>query len=99
MRHRTLLLSLFAWLFVFTSAQTVAAVAPIRPDYAPGEVARLCQEAILEVNQHLDAIVAVPVASRTFDNTVLAFENDTANFDVKTGPLTFRRFRRFFGSS
>jgi thimet oligopeptidase len=61
----------------------------IRSDYAEGEVTQLCQAAIERAGQRLDAVVAVPAAARTIDNTLLAFETALADFSDETLPLTF----------
>lgn len=61
----------------------------IRSDYATGEVTKLCQAAIDDAKASFDQIAAVPAAQRTFDNTMLAFENANADFGDKTNGLTF----------
>jgi thimet oligopeptidase len=61
----------------------------IRSDYAPGEVTRLCDQAITEAQTRIDAVAQMPAAQRTTDNTLLAFETATADFGDQTNQLTF----------
>ncbi len=61
----------------------------IRSDYAHGEVTQLCDAAIAVTGEKLNAIAAIPADQRTTDNTLLAFENVTADFGDDTNPLTF----------
>ncbi len=69
----------------------VAPAAPklIRSDYKAGEVTQLCQAAIDTAKASFATLAAVPAAERTIDNTLLAFENTTANFSDSTSGLTF----------
>lgn len=87
MRYRAL--ASFALTLLFVSFQLAASTAPIRPNYAAGEIDKLCREAITEANTRLNTIAAIPLDSRTFDNALLAFENSLADFGAKTSPLTF----------
>lgn len=64
----------------------------IRSDYSPGELTRLCDEAIEMTVQQLDELVAASSsASRkgTEPSPLLSFERITADFGDKTLPLTF----------
>ena len=61
----------------------------LRSDYRKSEIADLCKESIAKARQRLDAIVAVPDSSKTVDNTLLAFENTSADLSDQTTPLTF----------
>ncbi len=61
----------------------------IRSTYQAGEVTRLCQAAIADTTAKLKVIAALPADKRTTDNTLLAFEEATADFGDKTNQLTF----------
>ena len=61
----------------------------IRSNYAAGEVTTACDAAIGEAKAAFDQIAAVPANDRTFDNTMLAYENANANFGDKASGLTF----------
>lgn len=92
MRDRISLLALLGWIFLFVSFQPAANTIPIRPIYDVGELSNLCQNAITEANQRLEAISSIPKNDRTLENTLLAFENSVADFDAKTGLLTFMNY-------
>ncbi len=62
---------------------------PIRSQYQLGEVAALCDKAILQTDQRLVAIAAIPVEQQKIDNTLLAFEEVMADFSDATTPLIF----------
>ena len=47
----------------------------LRFDYSPSELSALEQQAHADLEQNLNALVAVPAEQRTFDNTALALEN------------------------
>lgn len=61
----------------------------IRSDYATGEITQLCDAAIASATVKLDAIAHIAADRRTTDNTLLAFENTTADFSDETNSLTF----------
>lgn len=61
----------------------------IRSDYAQGEVTQLCDKAIADATTRLNAIAQIPADQRSTDNTLLAFENTTADFGDQTNQLTF----------
>src|SRR5438309_2102799 len=71
---------------------SLASEDPVRSDFAPGELTQLCQKAIDQAQAKLDAIAKQDPAGRTFDSTVLAFENATADLTDGTLPLSFMKY-------
>ncbi len=61
----------------------------IRSDYKKNEVTELCQAQIQKTKNQLDQIANISVDQKNTDNTLLAFENVTAEFSDVTTPLTF----------
>jgi thimet oligopeptidase len=61
----------------------------IRSTYKAGEVTELCNAAIADATAKLKVIAEIPADQRTTDNTLVAFENTTADFGDKTNQLTF----------
>ncbi len=61
----------------------------IRSDYKVGEIAALCETSIKKTRTTLNTIAAIPAADRNVDNTILAFENASAELTDETTPLTF----------
>ncbi len=60
---------------------------PIRSEYEPGEITRLCESAFASANASLDAIADTPPEMRTVDNTLIRFENTMGDLSDATGPL------------
>ncbi len=61
--------------------------APIRSDYAAGEITRLSVAAEASANASLDAIAAIPAGDRSIETTLLAFERTMADYGDATQPL------------
>ena len=61
----------------------------VRSEYRPGELGQLCDAAMAKTKERLDAVVAIPVAERNIDNTLLAEEAIFADFSNDMSPLTF----------
>ena len=61
----------------------------IRSNYSDGEVIALCQENIKKTKAHLSALARIPSDQITVENTLLQFENITADFNDAVTPLTF----------
>jgi thimet oligopeptidase len=59
----------------------------VQGQYSPGEITALCTAAQQETNASLNAIAAIPPDERTFDNTVLAFDQTIADYTDRTWPL------------
>lgn len=64
----------------------------IRSDFAEGELARICQQSIDQTQARMDAIGALTPAARTVDNTLIEFENATADLAEATQPLGFMKY-------
>lgn len=62
---------------------------PIRSQYAPGEITRVCDAAITSADESFLKIRAIPPEQRTPDNTLLAFEQALAEYNDRIMPLTF----------
>ena len=65
--------------------------APAVPQ-TPEELASRYDVAKSEANKAIDAIIAVPDESRTFDNTILAFDDMHARLDAEIGMLLFMAY-------
>lgn len=61
----------------------------VRSDFKKGELMQACQASMDKAKARLDAVAAIAPKDRTFDNTVLAFENINADMTDETTPLTF----------
>ena len=57
--------------------------------YAPGQVTELCDKAIAKAEKSLAEIANRTDKDRNLDNTLMAFENATADLSDETTPLTF----------
>lgn len=64
-------------------------ISVIRSDYEPGEVARLCAEALERASQSLSAIAGTDARARNLDNTLLALERANDELSDATAPLVF----------
>ena len=60
-------------------------------DFKKGEVTQLCDQFLAEAKTSLDQIAQIAAAQRTFDNSLLAFENTLADLDRYSGPLVFMK--------
>jgi thimet oligopeptidase len=65
-----------------------AETSPLQTHYAPGEITRLSKSAEETANASLNAIAEIPPDRRTFDNTVLAFDQVMADYADAVAPLT-----------
>ena len=65
--------------------------APAVPQ-TPEELSSRYDAAKSEANRAIDAIIAVPDESRTFDNTILAFDDMHARLDAQIGMLLFMAY-------
>ena len=61
----------------------------LRSDYKTGEITSLCKAAMDKATVRLNALAAISVEKRSFENTMLGFENITADLSDETTPLTF----------
>jgi thimet oligopeptidase len=61
----------------------------IRFDYKAGEIPKLCKAAIDRASNRFDAIAKLAPQSRTFENTVLAFDQISSDLSDESTPLTF----------
>ena len=77
---------------VTRTAEPIPEARLIRSDYAANEITKLCDAAIAKISQRLDAIAALKPEQRTLDNTLLAYENASADFSDETGNLTFMNY-------
>jgi thimet oligopeptidase len=57
--------------------------------YAPGQVTELCDKAIAKAERSLAEISNRVDKDRSIENTLMAFENATADLNDETSPLTF----------
>jgi thimet oligopeptidase len=64
----------------------------IRTSYQPGELTRLCTEAIEKTTQQLDELTRTPSQKRDIHTTLLAFEKVTSDFSDAVTPLTFMSY-------
>ena len=85
----TLRCTLFILVLLSTSSTLWAA--PAVPQ-TPEELASRYDAAKSEANLAIDAIVAVPDESRTFQNTILALDDMHARFDAEIGMLLFMAY-------
>lgn len=73
-----------------TAPTLPAGVKLIRSDFANAkELSDLCTQAMADAKAKLDAIALIAPAARTTDNTLLAFENTTADLSDASSPLSF----------
>jgi thimet oligopeptidase len=61
---------------------------PIQTHYSAGEITRLSEAAEKTANASLNAIVEIPPDRRTFETTVLAFDQVMADYSDAVAPLT-----------
>jgi thimet oligopeptidase len=64
----------------------------LRSDFAPGELTQLCQKAMDQAQARLDTIAKLTLEARTFDSTVLAFEQTNADLSDQVQPLNFMKY-------
>lgn len=64
----------------------------IRSDFAPGELAKLCQKSIDQAQTRLDAIAHLSHDQKNMDNTLLALEITGADLSDETQPLSFMKY-------
>lgn len=64
----------------------------VRSDYAKGELAQMCSEAIARAKSRVTSIISTKEAERTFDNTMLEYETAMADFSDEVSSLTFMKY-------
>jgi thimet oligopeptidase len=64
----------------------------IQYQFEPGELDRLCKEALDRAETKTRSIAELAPEERTTDNTLLAFEQTTADLGEKTTPLAFMAY-------
>ncbi len=75
-----------------STANATTAAGTIRSDFEPGELIELCVQAVAQTGTQFDSIAQITPEARTFDNTVLAFENANARFQEIVTPLIFMAY-------
>lgn len=60
---------------------------PIQIHYSPGEITELSRAAEETANVSLNAIAGIPPEERTFENTIITFEETMADYHDAVGPL------------
>jgi thimet oligopeptidase len=65
---------------------------PVRSRYAPGEITRSCDAALVSANASLAAIAATPPNDRTVDTTLLRFEQAMGDISDATMPLSMMSY-------
>lgn len=66
-------------------------VEPLRTNLAPDALAAACEKAEKDTDARLAKVVAIPDASRNFDNTLLELENATADYAETVARLAFMK--------
>lgn len=59
----------------------------VKTHYSPGEITALADEALVAANSSLNEIAAIPPENRTFDSTLLAFDQVISRLSDTTNPL------------
>jgi thimet oligopeptidase len=64
----------------------------VRSEYATGEITQLCNAAIKQTDERLNAFASKDVAQATFQGTILGIENAFADFTDRTTMLSFMQY-------